>query len=364
MRRVQAEAVLHQRRKAALDRICEYDPRNDSTYFSRFHFVDPGTFDLDEESPLGPMRETDASIDVRGTLCEEGTKQFLPDDCANILASDGGKQFIPSDSTNLLSVKIPSKDGSKRFIPCYSVNVLTVKIVSSDVGFGIDVYGTVIARDSIDLKCVYLFRRDRDHPQLILSKILTGPKRGLALKCDIYFEIDLKIKGDRRRKDKQLSKGYLLLDGVPLRLEDEMVVESDTLDTKLSKVVITYAVVKYAVEATFAIEVLQGRFYGEITACTTSIRDSIVLYDSKVAEPMTGNGKGVIQMLRNVVAVCLKEKLMMTITARTGDGKTKITTIKFTPGVNGGGEKEITCGSIKMCVKVTWSIISRKYLYP
>lgn len=49
MRRVQAEAVLHQRRKAALDRICEYDPRNDSTYFSRFHFVDPGTFDLDEE---------------------------------------------------------------------------------------------------------------------------------------------------------------------------------------------------------------------------------------------------------------------------------------------------------------------------
>nr|XP_034584088.1 uncharacterized protein LOC117847049 [Setaria viridis]XP_034584089.1 uncharacterized protein LOC117847049 [Setaria viridis]TKW24285.1 hypothetical protein SEVIR_3G042901v2 [Setaria viridis]TKW24286.1 hypothetical protein SEVIR_3G042901v2 [Setaria viridis] len=140
MRRVQAEAVLHQRRKAALDRIREYDPRNDSTYFSRFHFVDLGTFDLDEESPLGPMRETDASIDVRGTLCEEGTKQFLPDDCANILASDGGKQFIPSDSTNLLSVKIASKDGSKRFIPCYSVNVLTVKIVSSDVGFGIDVY--------------------------------------------------------------------------------------------------------------------------------------------------------------------------------------------------------------------------------
>jgi hypothetical protein len=79
---------------------------------------------------------------------------------------------------------------------------------------------------------------------------------------------------------------------------------------------------------------------------------------------MTGNGKRLMQMLRNVVAVCLKEKLMMTITARTGAGKTKITTIKFTPGVNGRDEKEITCGSLKVCVKVTWSVISRDYLYP
>jgi hypothetical protein len=196
------------------------------------------------------------------------------------------------------------------------------------------------------------------------SLIVTGPKQGLALMADIYFEMDLKIKGGRRQKDKQLSKGFLTLDGLRLGLQDEIVVESDTLNTKLSKVAITYAGVKNAVEATFAIEVLQGRLHGEITACTTSIRDRIVLYDSKVAEPMTGNGKGIIQMLRNVVAVCLKEKLIVTITARNGDGKAKITTIKFTPGVNGGGEKEITSGSIKMCVKVTWSIISRDYLYP
>lgn len=195
------------------------------------------------------------------------------------------------------------------------------------------------------------------------SLILTGPKRGLALMDDIYFEIDLKIKGGRKRKDKQLSKGYVILDGIPYKLEKRMVVQKGTLDTKLSKVVITYAVVKYAVEATCAIEVLCGSFYGEIIACTTSIRDSIVLYDSKVAEPMAGNGKGVIQMLQNVVAACLEEELLMTIIARTVDGKAKSTTIKFTPGVSGGGEKEITCGSIKMRVKVAWSIISRDYVY-
>ncbi|CAD6343912.1 unnamed protein product [Miscanthus lutarioriparius] len=344
-------------REAALNRIREYDPKTGSTYYSRVEHVDDiATFNHDEESPLGPMRDTEALIYVHGTV-----------------ASDGEKKFIASDSANLHSIDITSfsdvnsKDGNMRFVPDCSANVFSVKIVSSDVGFPIEVYGTVIARDNIDLKCVYLFRRDRDHCQLILSKdeslILTGPKRGLALKYYLYFEFDLKIKCVGRQKNKQLSKGYMALDGLNYRSWQEMEVERETLDTKLSKVMITYAVVQNAVEATFAIEVLQGRFYGEITACTTGIRDSIVLHDSKMAEAMTDNGKGVIQLLRNVVAVSMREKLIFTIVARTGDGKTKSTTIRFTPGVIGGEEKEITCGSIQMCVKVTWSIVSRWY-YP
>ena len=106
--------------------------------------------------------------------------------------------------------------------------------------------------------------------------ILTGPKRGLALIDGIYFEVDLK-----GQKDKQFSKGLLTLDGRPAILEDR-VVGRGSLDTRLSKVVITYAVVKRAIEATIAIEVLQGRFSGLITACTTSIKNSIVLHDSKL----------------------------------------------------------------------------------
>ena len=106
------------------------------------------------------MRDTEALIYVHGTV-----------------ASDGEKKFIASDSANLHSIDITSfsdvnsKDGNMRFVPDRSANVFSVKIVSSDVGFPIEVYGTVIARDNIDLKCVYLFRRDRDHCQLILSKV-------------------------------------------------------------------------------------------------------------------------------------------------------------------------------------------------
>lgn len=190
------------------------------------------------------------------------------------------------------------------------------------------------------------------------SLILTGPKRGLVLLDGIYFEVDLKIKCGRGEKDKQFSKGLLTLDGRRTRLEHELVVERFSLDTRLSKVVLTYAVVKCAIEATIAVEVLQGRFSGSITACTTSIRNSIILHDSKLVKVMSGNAKGAIQLLRRVVAVCWKEKLIVNFAARNGDKST----IKFTPRVNGGDEDEVTCGSIKMRVKVTWSIIHRSYL--
>ncbi|KAM0839686.1 hypothetical protein ACQ4PT_060154 [Festuca glaucescens] len=281
------------------------------------------------------MRDTNASIDVHGTVCKEVRKQLI-----------GGE----------------SADIEKRFIPGISANVLSVKIASSDVGFPINVYGTVIARDNLDLKCVYLFQRDRDRCQLIVSKdtslILTRPKRGLALIDGIYFEVDLKIKCGRGEKDKQFSKGLITLDGRKSRSEEELVVERFSLDSRLSKVVVRYAVVKRAIEATIAIEVLQGRFSGSITACTTSIRNSIILHDSKLVKVMSGNAKGAIQLLRRVVAVCLKEKLILTVAARNGDK----TTIKFTPRVNGADENEVTRGSIKMRVKVTWSIIHRSYL--
>jgi hypothetical protein len=52
-----------------------------------------------------------------------------------------------------------------------AVNILSVKIASLDVGFPIDVYGTVIFRDNIDYKCVYLFHREKDNCQPIHSSV-------------------------------------------------------------------------------------------------------------------------------------------------------------------------------------------------
>ncbi|PUZ63644.1 hypothetical protein GQ55_3G084600 [Panicum hallii var. hallii] len=157
------------------------------------------TFAIDEESPLGPMRYTDR---VRNK----------------------GDQHFHRPAVSILSVKIS---------------------------------GTVIARDSVDLKCLHLFRREKDHCQLISSKdeslILTGPKRGLLLLDDAYVEIDLKIRDPQGQEDKELSKGFLTIRGIAPRRLDKCVVESKDLATRLSTMEVMYAVVNNAVEATMAI---------------------------------------------------------------------------------------------------------------
>lgn len=110
-------------RMEAIARIVDYDPKQGGTYFSRLYFVkDHATFNYDEESPLGPMR---------------------------------------------YSNRIYEKDNYEL---CEGINILSLKIASSDVGFPLQVHGTVIARDSIDQRLVYLFNRDGDNCQVVNSE--------------------------------------------------------------------------------------------------------------------------------------------------------------------------------------------------
>lgn len=98
--------------------------------------------------------------------------------------------------------------------------------------------------------------------------ILTGPKRGLALLDAMYVEIDLKIKGRRHGQDRELSKGVLFIKGTVHRSPKECKLESNSLSTRLSTVDVMYAVAPKAVEATVAVEVIEGNFDGKITAHT------------------------------------------------------------------------------------------------
>ncbi|KAF8667119.1 hypothetical protein HU200_053305 [Digitaria exilis] len=199
---------------------------------------------------------------------------------------------------------------------CEALNFLSVNIVSSDVGFPIDVYGTVIARDSLDHKCVYLFRCDRDHSQLINSEdeslVLTGPKRGIVSIDATYVEIDLKIKADGEHNDKELSKGYVDIRGAR-RATKRYELESRSFDTRLTTVEVIYGVVGGAVEATIEAKVLRGEFCGEITASPVSIENnSLMLRDSKMTSVVHGNCTGAVQLSRPVVSVCLKDRLSVT----------------------------------------------------
>jgi len=298
--------------------VIDFDPKQGGLYYNRFTAVDFKSFDLDEESPLGPMRFTDADYQ--------------------------------------------SKRDYWRLIT-HAVNVLYVKIASSDVGFPIHVYGTVIVRDSVDEKCVYHFCRDSHHCQLISFKdeslLLTGPKRGLALLDDIYVETDLKIK-DHLGQDREFSKGILSIRGTG-RTVKECEIETKSLATRLSTVDVTYAVVKDAVEATVAVEVVQGVFHGKITAYTTSIKDRLLLYDSseEAADTMTGGADGrgamILQLMRPVVSVYLKDMLIIDA-QQPGDGESRC--ILFTPRANRGDEDQLTIGGAVLRVKIFWSVMN------
>ncbi|KAK1670341.1 hypothetical protein QYE76_058500 [Lolium multiflorum] len=127
-----------------------YDPKRRAFWHSRFCGYNIAFFDLDEESRFG-----------RGPP--------------------------------LHRVREPS-------IATSSVNVISLKVRESDVGFPINVFGTIIARDMIDYRCVYLFNRDADDSQVITSPddmlALMDPHRGLVPEDIIYLEINLKIKCD------------------------------------------------------------------------------------------------------------------------------------------------------------------------
>ncbi|CAL4975985.1 unnamed protein product [Urochloa decumbens] len=218
--------------------------------------------------------------------------------------------------------------------------------------------------DNLDRKCVYVFRRDRNNCQVIKSKdqplILEGPKRGLVLMLDgAFFEIDLKIKDIRqkrvqRQRDRELSKGFVSINGI--RTLKKCEVESKSLATRLSTIEVTScAVVRRGVEATITIEVIRGLFNGKITACTTSIPNSILLHDSKLADKKAPGVKGVIQLLLPVITVHLSD--MLIIETQTGDDIPKRTIEFITPMMSGAEEDVITVGVTKMRVKVTWSVL-------
>ncbi|KAI4968916.1 hypothetical protein ZWY2020_046246 [Hordeum vulgare] len=228
-----------------------------------------------------------------------------------------------------------------------------VNIVSSDYGYPLNVYGTIIARDSLDHKCIYLFRRGKDSCQNISSMndplVLTGPKRGLMIFDSIIFEVDLKVNDVNGRKvnDKRVSRGLMEINGIfRLSFPPKYIVQTKKLVSMHSTLDLNYTFVRKAVEGTIEMRILEAgpvNFHGKIIARTSSFPCDIMLHDSKLAGMLTAGEDGILQTARRVVSVSVDETLLLTV-AIAADG---VYTVEFTPKRGGYDEERIAWGDIR-----------------
>uniref|UniRef100_M8BC34 SKP1-like protein 1B n=1 Tax=Aegilops tauschii TaxID=37682 RepID=M8BC34_AEGTA len=205
--------------------------------------------------------------------------------------------------------KLPSPESIQR----YCLNVISVKARESDVGYPISVFGTVIARDYVDYRCVYLFRRERDDPQLISSPddmlSLVDPCRALVPIDNVYFETDLKIKCDGGA-DRVFSKGITEFNWVCIPTYKQTMAVS--VYSFLSDMEFLCALVHEPVEATIAINVLKGPCNISRVAASApgNFKDHVVLYESAGSPTVVGDGDS-IPLTRSVVAISLDQKLAL-----------------------------------------------------
>ncbi|XP_047061127.1 uncharacterized protein LOC124667949 [Lolium rigidum] len=242
-----------------------------------------------------------------------------------------------------------------------SINVISLKICESDVGFPINLFGTVIARDEVDYKCVHLFRREADDPQFITSPddmlALTDPCRGLVASDKIYFEINLKIKTDSGAIQ-DFSKGLLVFNSVCLS-EDEQS-RTSCLTSWLSDVELTCAHVLDPMEATIAINLLKGKCnISRVEAWTTeNSEDHMILYENKAADTqIVIDDGGTVPLTRRVVAVPLDEKVVLSLV---GDDESEplVLTLGQTDEVHAC---KMGCGELQ--VKIAWTAIPERRKY-
>ncbi|CAL4918601.1 unnamed protein product [Urochloa decumbens] len=254
-----------------------------------------------------------------------------------------------------------------------ALNVIHVKVLASDdVGFPVRVFGTVLMRDELDFKCIYLFQRDRDNCQVISSPVsvnpsssmarsskmvrttrkgirltfyfaacmqgemlaLTGPNRGPFDATPFYFEINLKIRDQEQTMDRIFSRS-LINEDYPL----DQWTKKQEVSSWLSTLEFAYRSVHYAVEATVGINILRGprKFYGSLVACTSEDSSEMVLYDSeRWGAVAIDAADGSVPLTRPLVVLREDEDLVLKVRSfgrgRRAKPKTNVLTVEHCDG--------------------------------
>uniref|UniRef100_A0ACD5XDQ4 Uncharacterized protein n=1 Tax=Avena sativa TaxID=4498 RepID=A0ACD5XDQ4_AVESA len=253
--------------------------------------------------------------------------------------------------------------------PMETLQIFSLKIAETSERFPwpLDVFGMVVARDSLDQNRNIIFHRTRDNCQTISTENpyleLTGPSRAVVVLDPVHLEVMLQVKRAGQAKDECIS--YLVVRyGDPTWMESRVI--KRVCASKLSTVELTLGSIVRSVEATISVQVLGGSwpdgFRGEFTANTTSIEDM------KIQLLAFGDGKlpiasdGMVKLSRRVVSVELKGELRVSVKAVGGQAVEMIDSKTFKARRAGRRKADVEVGSCKLKVTVAWSRISdRQY---
>ncbi|CAM0952496.1 unnamed protein product [Alopecurus aequalis] len=234
------------------------------------------------------------------------------------------------------------------------VNVISLKVRESNVGFPINIFGTVVARDQVDYRCVYLFRRESDDPQLISSRddmlSLIDPCRALIPQDEVIFEFDLMIKCDGGAI-KAFSKCVLEFNQARLPTGKETM--AICRNSCLSCMELYCAHVYRPVEATIAINILKGQCNLSRVAASNpgNFKDHIVLYEAADGQIALDEGDSV-PLTRRVMAVSLYRKLALFFVGGEDVFEHLVLTLGQSDQVIHG-----KMGAAELEVKVTWTAV-------
>ncbi|XBH88513.1 hypothetical protein VPH35_075789 [Triticum aestivum] len=250
----------------------------------------------------------------------------------------------------------------------------------------LDVYGMVAVHDVVDHNQNVIFHRERDNCQIITSEgcfifdpylALTGPARAVVVSVHpIYFDVDLKVKGDTESKDKDLSFlaacyssngpwGSCLFDRA--------------WTSKLSTLKFTFGHLVHSVEATVSVKLTGGTwphgYRGVFTVETSGIPGKAMLLLDSCDSKLPVDDDGQVKLSRRVACVEFvqpmdelgRPNLKISVEAVCIKGKDKDEKLikdkiklgmNFLPKKRGRSRHVIEILSCKMEVNVAWSLMS------
>ncbi|KAK1612973.1 hypothetical protein QYE76_036646 [Lolium multiflorum] len=260
-----------------------------------------------------------------------------------------------------------------------TLQIFTVKVAGLEgLQLPLDVFGMVAVRDKLDYNRNIIFSRTRDNCQTLTQQdpclVLTGPSRAVFYREKVYVEAVLKVKGTTESEDTDLS---LLLDRFECCEKMNLCVDvgecrhrscmsSILYTSKLSTLEFTCGLVASSVEATIAMQIVEGSWPEglrcKLTACIGSLHHmDILLLDSGEEKVPVSAADGAVELSRRVVSVESYGQLIVRGMMRRGGGDhgqiLAQAKASFPPLDADRSEGSLDLGMCKLKVTVAWSRI-------